>query len=347
MDQEVLAQEILILVAGGGGGAGAGIGGNGGKGGTANPNGAVNAFGGCAEDGEMGEDCGNINISGNLNIYAYGGAGGSAISGTAWGAGTGGGGYPAAGIGGGGAGGGGGDHAGGAGGYTGGGGQSNGGNSYNGQNGPICQYGSGAGYFSAGLTSGTKSNPTEKDAHIGGQGSSTTNWNTCGGDGGVAGKGGIITCKFDFREKQGGESDEAYKLAKINNSNEHIHAFNGNMYTDGNTGHENPRITPQNQLQIRAQNGELIEIYKYDTYWNELSYHKYDFLKEILGDTLYSEASNYKLWTTGTKNNYLIRSAIKDEKIKTGYTNISTQNVYGIGSGAGYIEVSNGIYTVE
>lgn len=53
----------------GGGGAGAGIGGNGGNGGAYKS--------GKGANGDNGESCGNVNITGNLTVYAYGGAGGS------------------------------------------------------------------------------------------------------------------------------------------------------------------------------------------------------------------------------------------------------------------------------
>ena len=58
------------------------------------------------QDGNPGENCGEINIYNSVTVYAYGGRGGSAIGSTSDNSGTGGGGYPAAGIGGGGAGGG-------------------------------------------------------------------------------------------------------------------------------------------------------------------------------------------------------------------------------------------------
>lgn len=53
----------------GGGGAGAGIGGNGG-------NGAAGRYA-ILSAGSPGENCGKINISNNLTVYAYGGSGGT------------------------------------------------------------------------------------------------------------------------------------------------------------------------------------------------------------------------------------------------------------------------------
>lgn len=101
-----------IQEAGGGGGAGAGIGGNGGQGGKANStftfidNNTKGLDTNSGEDGKAGEKCGTICIFEDLEIYAYGGAGGAGGIDTSRNSGSGAGGYPAAGIGGGGAGGG-------------------------------------------------------------------------------------------------------------------------------------------------------------------------------------------------------------------------------------------------
>ena len=70
----------------------------GGKGGNTNHE-ISNKIEASGYDGEEGENCGIVNIHNSVIVKAYGGAGGSAIPGTATGAGTGGGGYPAAGIG--------------------------------------------------------------------------------------------------------------------------------------------------------------------------------------------------------------------------------------------------------
>lgn len=142
---------------GGGGGAGAGIGGNGGDGGDGNeglvyPTVAFGAgIGNCGFSGKNGEDCGKIEVYNSVEIYAYGGNGGSSLSNKSnVSSGDGGGGYPAAGIGGGGAGGGGGDHWSGGGGYSGGYGESETLNVYNGLGGDGSNGQGGAGYFEAG-----------------------------------------------------------------------------------------------------------------------------------------------------------------------------------------------------
>lgn len=113
------------MVDGGGGGAGAGIGGNGGTGGAcggfptySNWTSSTFSYLGSGFDGSPGQDGGNINISNNITVYAYGGKGGGSCGTINNTMGSGGGGYPAAGIGGGGAGGGGCDNGTGAGGYS-------------------------------------------------------------------------------------------------------------------------------------------------------------------------------------------------------------------------------------
>ena len=143
---------------------------------------------------------------------------------------------------------------------------------------------------------------------IGGQGGgSGRSWEN-GGDGGIAGQGGII------------------KVSEKAN----VYAFNGNRYTDGTT-YDNGK----NQTPIFAQNGILREVYK-GTNDSDLF--------DLLGSSLVitedlSDKTKYPI------NNYLIRA---EENCNTnGYTNPITLDVYGIGSGAGYIEVSNGTYIVD
>ena len=90
---------------GGGGGAGAGIGGNGGDGGQAGTTFTPRLDTNSGSDGKAGENCGTLCIYDELEIYAYGGAGGAGGYDSTNNSGSGAGGYPAAGIGGGGAGG--------------------------------------------------------------------------------------------------------------------------------------------------------------------------------------------------------------------------------------------------
>ncbi len=87
------------------GGAGAGIGGNGGNGGQAGTTFGYRLDTNSGSDGEGGENCGTLCIYGELEVYAYGGSGGTGGYDSTNNSGSGAGGYPAAGIGGGGAGG--------------------------------------------------------------------------------------------------------------------------------------------------------------------------------------------------------------------------------------------------
>lgn len=330
-----MEQETVILVADGGGGAGAGIGGKGGKGGNANINingdttyGDGSSFcgkGASGLDGEAGENCGNINIYNSMTIYAYGGGGGSANAGTNSGAGGGAGGYPAAGIGGGGAGGGGGDHAAAAGGYSGGCGQPYIGGSVNGMSvkDKNPTYGAGGAYFESGHHSYTGKNMKDNSlyAFIGGQGAIAQVHNSQGGDGGVAGKGGIV---------------------KVS-GNANIYAYNGNKYTDGTD-----YMNGNNQLEIYAQNGVLREIRKYDIWWNLKENRYVSFFKEIMGTTVNSNIESFTACSASNyieHENYLIREASNCSK--SGYKNKKNNLYQGVGSGAGYIELSNGIYTVD
>lgn len=128
-----------------------------------------------------------------------------------------------------------------------------------------------------------------------------------GGDGGIAGKGGTISYSPNCT----------------------IYAYNGNRYTDGLEGHETTNSL--NQCPIYAQNGILKPVVKnlgwwvpsYNTFYSDL------FGKEINFSTT---------WGTGTNSLVTIR-------------NETTCNVtsygQGIGSGAGYIELSNGTFTVD
>ncbi len=86
-------------------GAGAGIGGNGGDGGQAGTTFTPRLDTNSGSDGKAGENCGTLCIYDELEIYAYGGAGGAGGYDSTNNSGSGAGGYPAAGIGGGGAGG--------------------------------------------------------------------------------------------------------------------------------------------------------------------------------------------------------------------------------------------------
>ncbi len=334
---------------GGGGGAGAGIGGNGGRGGNANIDNLTNSTDmsfrrkQSGDDGEPGEDCGTVNIYNSLKVYAYGGGGGGAVypSDGNNSSGGGAGGYPAAGIGGGGAGGGAGDHANGGGGYTGGTGETNTNTYHNGNPGVGTSWGGGGGYFGQGsMTGDTGTNKGKMQGNpfgaTGGQGGSrcinnvhTTSWyKTCGGDGGIAGKGGNI---------------------KVS-TNAKIYAYNGNRYTDGAAGHEAPITKKANQCPIYCQNGQLLAVYKYNYFWTKEPYRTYSYWQGILGNTINTAIQNatFASDTYGETEgkSLLLRAARSSTKLS--YRNTDNGNsIYGVGSGAGYVELDNGTYQTD
>ena len=305
---------------GGGGGAGAGIGGNGGDGGSAGSTfkfvSGIGELTNSGEDGAAGQDCGKVNFYGTTEVFAYGGAGGSGGSrNDSNNSGAGGGGYPAAGIGGGGAGGGGGEHACSAGGFSAGSGEESikAGVNGLGSTGGGKRKGAGGGYYSKG------SNKSGIQAYFNQGGMwCAPNEQYCidyAGSGGIAGAGGNISY-FDLSK---------------------IHAYNGDMVTedshsgvyyeydiDGNQKSViTTRITKQNGVTIipaiiYAQNGTAREVYKSNQHMSQSECNTY-------GATLYlkqNEPQNVKI---------IPRRDIE----KTIYGQ-------GIGSGAGYIESSNG-----
>ena len=322
----------------GGGGAGAGIGGNGGDGSI--------GIGINTQDGGRGEDCGIVTISGNMTVYAFGGAGGSAgISLSS--AGSGGGGYPAAGIGGGGAGAASGTSCcSGGGGYNGGDGKSfsssrNGHKAENGYAGDHC-YGSykdmewnAGGYFEGpGINIITK-NLYDKNGEkienvairsfLGGKGARGADGGLTHmtGDGGIAGSGGII---------------KVSETAKV-------YAYNGNRYTDGLTGHESPDyynselININNQCPIYAQSGIKNTEYDYASFSGENRYTE-DGIKHIIAEARIVNNGITNLTKSGyynsINNNIVVKIIDTDTSVDMKYQ--------GIGSGAGYIENNNGTY---
>ncbi len=257
--------------------------------------------------------------------------------------GTGGGGYPAAGIGGGGAGGGGANHVCGAGGYTAGinelitapssfhiNGRSNlPSSTWYTNGGSYFESGSiGPGHSSSVRFSSEEYSFTQTSGNIGGQGGGDfqyvdgeTGNGSYGltmcyiGSGGAAGRGGTIKA----------------------NSNVIIYAYNGNECTlnqknaDGSTN-EDYYYKP---LDIYIQNGNPLDVYIYNGAVFNL---RYDYVCSVLKLTKNTE------WYAATNKNdyteYVITKAMR------GISYIATSYGQGIGSGAGYIEVSNGTYTL-
>lgn len=313
----------------GGGGAGAGIGGSGGKGGAGKNGSNVNNE--VCPAGGTGEDCGTINIHDSITVIAYGGGGGSGGT-NGKGIGAGAGGYPAAGIGGGGAGGAGATCCAGAGGYSGGAAEGIATPSVNGKQGHYAtaefpknkgyymEWQGGGYYEGINSTSGDSSFNMSKKL-VGGKGGPSYWPGHTGGNGGTAGKGGEVN---------------VYKDAKV-------YAYNGNMYTDG-TSYNNG----ENQAVIYLQSGKAKEIYT--TYKNGW----YDWPRDTSYDVnVHTNKPYFKVVTVSdvvpTPSGYVNTKNVGKTKTFTDNMYLSTEDLskQGIGSGAGYIELNNGKYTIK
>lgn len=265
---------------------------------------------------------GNVNIYNSVEVYAYGGAGGSGGSSDQSGSGSGG--YPGAGIGGGGAGGAGSTCCTGAGGYSGGTGRNTKliAQAENGLNGGVffdsrsaveaCTWGSGGGYYKGSLSVTQNSDLTTKYG-----GMSGSSWWTghLAGDGGVAGSGGDV---------------KVAGTAKI-------YAFNGNRYTDG-TEYNNG----ENEAVIYFQNGINIER-------GYTSKSKEGGMTDSESYAIFHKTNDQSaVAKTGYINHYFDdkSASIKRVTINDLLINVELSN-QGIGSGAGYIELSNGTYKVD
>ena len=343
-------------------GAGAGIGGNGGKGGDANKTqsgrkghnlefNSDNPVDGSDPqyntnsgwNGGNGENGGVVNIYDDVVVYAYGGGGGHAGNGVES-SGSGSGGYPGAGIGGGGAGGGGGSHAGAAGGYTGGSPQ---GVSYIAQNGLACPINTsssgGSGYFEVGggnlldLEHGT-----DCVGGIGGVCWWGTDWyKDLSGYGGTGGKG----CTVSYTKQ------------------ENIFAYNGNLATDES---EETGVYPDYSLTRNADNVTTVTEKIEDSSLDKLT--RLD-NKVIIPLKIFAQSGTIRETYTTNQSNFtlaritrtlptgetlpsvatdwdkvvLIRATDRIINATTGYSNGYCLN-QGIGSGAGYLESSNGTF---
>ena len=308
----------------GGGGAGAGIGGSGGDGGSGTGGDGEKDYRIC-ESGHAGENCGNINIYNSLTVYAYGGAGGAGGNGGTLnlGGSGGAGGYPAAGIGGGGAGGAGSTCCTGGGGYSGG---SASGNPYIAQNGT-----SGGGYERLGDNGSMnfyKGQYTAGGYFEGGEGISANGINkktsTFGGFFGT----GYYSKGHESGSGGNGGNGGTVKVSQQAN----IYAYNGNLYTDG-TDYENGL----NQCPIYAQNGIITA--KYNAIYTGANKGT-EYLLELISDATTVEKSGYinKKYIENTNKRYITKNQY--------LTNVDMA-YQGVGSGAGYIETSNGTYTVD
>lgn len=310
----------------GGGGAGAGIGGHGGKGGAGGLKIAV--------DGGDGENCGTVIIYDTITVNSYGGAGGSSgilskENAKDSGSGTGAGGYPAAGIGGGGAGGGGGNHVFGGGGYSAGSPENDAKYAVqhdgNASTFHVGNYAAGGSYYQNGTISRLYTDANKSyGSHIGGQScfytwqsANTTYYSITRCLGGNVGSGGYAGC---------GGTISVSKEAKIN-------AKNGNKYTAPTSNKNEP-------TEIYIQNGEPLDVYIGNAGPESLIKENYTKLKNALKLNV----------TLGTTWKYATKyTEITEYKVTPSMRNISyaaTSYGQGIGSGAGYVEISNGTYKV-
>ena len=295
--------------AGGGGGAGAGIGGNGGAGGSGNYSDKYEREGGIGQDGEEGESCGDVLIKGSIEVIAFGGAGGSG-GGTTAAAGGGGGGYPGAGIGGGGAGGGGGDHVSGGGGFTG------------GEN-EMNSTGSHAINGLAGIANA-------HEGRVSGGGYFTAaNLSSRNCLGGFKGGGGGANSVSNWYFSYGGDGGKAGSGGNIIISSEastKLKAYNGSYITD------NKQYSETTYTNIYAQSGCTLPVIKNVGYWSDRKNEYYS--------NLFNSTVNYQTNYT-TYRQVTMREALTSDDMPT------TIYGQGIGSGAGYIEISNGTYTID
>ena len=209
-----------------------------------------------------------------------------------------------------------------AGGYSGGAGEELHGLTVNGKGGIGSRFKGGGGYFESGSYDNVRLT-LPNSSYIGGQGGNTIgNSPHCkdsAGDGGIAGKGGIVNVS---------------SICKV-------YAYNGNKYTDGTDYEEG-----KNQLEIYAQGGILREIYKYNAFWNIKENYNYNFFSNLLSNNFTVGKTEFK---TPTKEEELANVLIRRKSTcaKSGYINSITKSEYGIGSGAGYIELYNGSYKIN
>lgn len=118
-------------------------------------------------------------------------------------------------------------------------------------------------------------------------------------------------------------------------SNSKIYAYNGNLYTDG-TDYENGL----NQCPIYLQAGIVTAKYNYNSeYGGPESYKLFELI--LISNQSITEKSGYKnnkYDSIETSKKYVTKNSV--------LTNID-MSYQGVGSGAGYTEVSNGTYTSD
>lgn len=193
--------------------------------------------------------------------------------------------------------------------------------------------GVGASYYTEGYVSTGGSSRALLIPAVGGQGGLDYGW-FVGGSGGVAGKGGTIKVSNDAR----------------------IYAFNGdritnNDYTAIDVNFDASEVLTNKEgnfieAKIYAQNGVLRPIYCITAKWNEKPKHNYEYFSGLFG-SLCAITGDYQNPTNHDANyaNICVRNETSTPILS--YINPITGNCQGIGSGAGYIELSNGTYTID
>lgn len=99
---------------------------------------------------------------------------------------------------------------------------------------------------------------------------------------------------------------------------------------------------------IFAQDGILRGVYKTNAWWNEKPNYTSEFFKNLFGEKMVSDdVYDVKEATLVDELKLIcVREEDIDDRFKTGYINPDTGKSQGIGSGAGYIEVSNGTFEI-
>lgn len=198
---------------------------------------------------------------------------------------------------------------------------------------PSSSGGTGASYYTEGADS-TSTNSRTMIPVVGGQGGIDFGW-FVGGSGGVAGNGGIV------------------KVSEYAT----IYAFNGDRitnsnYTDTNINYDASDVLKDSknnnfiEAKIFAQSGVLRAVYCITAKWKEKPNHDYAYFSNLFGSNC-AITGDYTNPTAHDDNykNVCVRNEMTIEKLN--YTNPTTGNNQGVGSGAGYIEISNGSYTID
>ena len=191
----------------------------------------------------------------------------------------------------------------------------------------VSSGGVGASYYESGSISQSGSiTPV-----AGGQGAVGYNW-YLGSCGGIAGKGGTITAQ----------------------NPDLIFAYNGDRFTTNDHSATNSSYDASNLINENdqtfveafnyAQSGILRAIYCGNTFWNVKPNNNYTYFFNLFGENCENLSSETQALQTDKFKNILVRKESDDVAVLT-YSNPSTGNNQGIGSGFGYIEMDNGTFS--